>query len=272
MEHAEAIELIRTATSNFSQQLSAIFDQHQPRGGQPFKPEVSAVLSSEIEVNPRSMLELATALCPPSVGAKALDFGCGACNHKEAIANSGYAYTGVDYDASIDPSRIERLATAHESRVIQYDGLTLPFSDNEFDLVWAWSSIEHCVYPEKSFQEIGRVLKPNGLFVGSLPHNMPYHAESAINFTPYGFYLSAKRAGLKAIKIIPNLDGMTFFLKNLTLALGIGDATTVDRVLREKPLINPFLKRFSDLGHVERIPLELHAELCAEFGFIAVKI
>jgi SAM-dependent methyltransferase len=272
MNASTGIELIRQAANDFVARISEVASNFQPRGGQPFKPEVSALLSGEVSATPKDILSLVADLRQPPKNAVALDFGCGSCPHKAKILASGYKYVGVDYDASIDPSRIARLAMPEENQVVQYDGLGLPFKDGEFDLVWSWHSLEHCISPEKSFKEIARVLKPSGILAGGVPSLVPYHAESVVNYTPYGFTLFCERAGLKVVKIIPNLDAMSFFLKNLMLSLGIGEtADQVGNAFRSKPFIEPFLQRFRDLGHVVRIPLELHAELCAEFGFIAIK-
>ena len=268
----DAVERIGLATDQFVSALLEIAREYKPRGGCPFPPAVVETLSYESPVIPKPLIEFANRLIPPGLGARCLDFGCGAGPHRRIIETSGYVYTGVDYAASIDPARLARQGSSFENEVVQYDGLTLPFDDATFDMIWAWSSLEHCIFPEKSFSEIGRVLKPGGAFVGSVPHMMTYHAESAVNFTPYGFYLSCQRHEMTPLKIIPNMDGFSFFIKSLMISLGtMTDPVPIDQHFRKNQVAPLFLELFTRAGHRPQLPLQLHAELCGEFGFVVRK-
>lgn len=46
-----------------------------------------------------------------------------------------------------------------------------PFKDDYFDVVISEELIEHLFFPEKFSNEIKRVLKPNGAFIGSMPNH-----------------------------------------------------------------------------------------------------
>jgi len=54
----------------------------------------------------------------------------------------------------------------------------IPFPDASFDCVFAIEVIEHVPNPYGAFQEIHRVLRPDGAFVISVPN--PYHAKELV--------------------------------------------------------------------------------------------
>ncbi len=54
------------------------------------------------------------------------------------------------------------------------DGGTLPFADGSFDLVTANMVVEHLAEPQSQFREIGRVLKPDGVFLFHTPNATGY--------------------------------------------------------------------------------------------------
>jgi len=56
--------------------------------------------------------------------------------------------------------------------------LQIPVSTESFDVVVAGEVIEHLPYPEITLSEISRILKPNGLFLGSVPNS--YHLKNRL--------------------------------------------------------------------------------------------
>lgn len=250
--------------------------EHSLLGGQIFPEKVTKVLAWDPPVMPWYILEAARSALPQgtSNSMACVDFGCGSGPHRTTIEAAGFRYTGLDYAASIDPARMARKETPFENEVVEYDGLHIPFPDSSVDLVWSWSSIEHCIDPPLSISEIARIMRPGGVFAGSCPSLTPYHAESTVNYTPYGFLVACEKVGLSVERIVPNMDALSMALKNMVVALGIvgQDCITIDQRLREDPLINPILDAFKKAGPpFDRIGLSLHAELCAEFGFIVKK-
>jgi SAM-dependent methyltransferase len=57
----------------------------------------------------------------------------------------------------------------------------IPIEDESVDIVLCNQVLEHVLDAEQSTREIHRILKPGGLFIGSVPHVSPIHLE------PYDF-------------------------------------------------------------------------------------
>jgi ubiquinone/menaquinone biosynthesis C-methylase UbiE len=114
-------------------------------------------------------------------GEKVLDAACGTGYGSEILRRNGNHVVGVD----INP---ENIAFAHinfpynDYKEGNIEDLKT-FSTEEFGAVVSIQTIEHLWYPRKAVNEIHRVLKTNGLFIGSIPvnckHRMPAHAESS---------------------------------------------------------------------------------------------
>lgn len=98
-------------------------------------------------------------------GKKILDCGCrdGRLTRHYMEGND---VTGID----IDSQALEDAAKAYHIKTFQVDlNEELPFADNTFDAALMGELLEHLPYPGIALQEVRRVLKPQGLFVGSVP-------------------------------------------------------------------------------------------------------
>jgi len=102
-------------------------------------------------------------------GKTMLEVGVGAGTDHLQWARAGCVCYGVDLtEAAIETTR-ERLAVyGFQSDLRRIDAETLPFDDHRFDLVYSWGVIHHSAHPEKIVQEIHRVLKPGGEFLGMM--------------------------------------------------------------------------------------------------------
>ena len=108
-------------------------------------------------------------------GAEWLDVGCGhqilppwrVEAEREMVARCKRV-VGIDYD---EPS-----LQTHESIASRLRGdiSRLPFPDNSFDLVTANMVVEHLDDPNTQFREVGRVLRPGGLFIFHTPNATGY--------------------------------------------------------------------------------------------------
>lgn len=90
-----------------------------------------------------------------------LDVGCGPGRDGLVLQEAGLQVVCLDASqAMID------LANAHGLNAVMGDLLALPFEDESFDAVWAYTSLLHVTKEEiaQALQEIRRVLKPDGIF------------------------------------------------------------------------------------------------------------
>ena len=94
-----------------------------------------------------------------------LDVGCGT-GRMIALLNQGHPnkrLVGID----LSPKMIE-VAKSKKLRDVEFivgDAESLPFNDNEFDLIINSQSFHHYPNPQKFFNEVSRVLKPRGRLI-----------------------------------------------------------------------------------------------------------
>ena len=105
---------------------------------------------------------------------KVLDLGC-----RDGVLTrhfvEGNLVTGLD----IDKQALEDCGKNLNIETIWSDfSLQIPLPTSSFDVVVAGEVIEHLPYPEITVSEISRILKPNGLFIGSVPNS--YHLKNRL--------------------------------------------------------------------------------------------
>jgi SAM-dependent methyltransferase len=93
-------------------------------------------------------------------GAKVLDLGAG-CGSFPA---SGYPFQTVRVDLERPAARPDSAAVC-----VQADAACLPFRDACFDAIVANHSFEHLRELERALREVGRVIKPGGALLASVP-------------------------------------------------------------------------------------------------------
>jgi len=113
-------------------------------------------------------------------GSRALEYGCGPGSRAFHLARNGARVVGIDIspvaiEQATERGRAEGLADRLEFRVM--DAEALEFQDEEFDLVCG-SGILHHLDLARSFAELARVLKPEGVgvFTEPLGHNPAINA------------------------------------------------------------------------------------------------
>jgi SAM-dependent methyltransferase len=107
-----------------------------------------------------------------------LDLGCGRGGLVEQLGLPLKQVVGVDPD--VQSLREHRLADRRPPmpRVAAFSE-RLPFAAATFDLVFASWLLEHLQHPERVFRQIGRILRPGGLFVFITPNKR--HPLSGLN-------------------------------------------------------------------------------------------
>lgn len=100
-----------------------------------------------------------------------LDLGCGVGRHALLFAEHGFQVDAIDGAAAgLDFARREAAARGLQLRLRQADADVLPFADASFDYVLSWNVIFHGTMGDvgRRFAEIWRVLKPGGLYQGTM--------------------------------------------------------------------------------------------------------
>jgi ubiquinone/menaquinone biosynthesis C-methylase UbiE len=136
-----------------------------------------------------------------------LDLGCGeGGSHDVFLArNHETRWIGLDIgDSSEVMSRRTR-----DLPFCTYDGVQIPLRDQAVDIAYSRQVFEHVRYPQTVIGEVHRVLKPQGVFVGSTSHLEPFHSRSYWNYTPYGFCMMLREAGFRTIVVRPGIDSLT---------------------------------------------------------------
>jgi SAM-dependent methyltransferase len=107
-------------------------------------------------------------LLPSVAGLQVLDLACGEGHNTRLLADRGADVVALDIS-----ERFIRAAASHTSSGIRFvigDGAELPFVSESFDAVTAFMSLMDIAEPERTLQEIARVLRPGGLLQFSVLH------------------------------------------------------------------------------------------------------
>lgn len=136
---------------------------------------------------------------PPGSGV-CLDVGCGQGRHKDLIETWGYRWYGLDRNSESPSSQI--LA----------DGQNLPIATGSVNAVVAWQMLKYVLYPERVIAEASRVLKPGGVFCGSVSHLEPVHGHTYYNLSHLALERLLRQHGYVDIVIKSGLSGFALLL------------------------------------------------------------
>lgn len=109
-------------------------------------------------------------------GKKVLDIGC-----RDGQLTGEYATGNFVTGSDIDSGALERAAKNVGITTVHADlNAVWSFESGTYDVVVACEFLEHIYFPEVVIEKVKKVLKPNGLFVGTIPH--AYSVQSRIKF------------------------------------------------------------------------------------------
>ena len=105
---------------------------------------------------------------------KVLDMGC-----RDGILTRHFIEQNEVTGLDIDQLALEACKKNLNIETIWADfSLQIPLPTSSFNVVIAGEVIEHLPYPEITISEVSRILKPGGLFVGSVPNS--YHLKNRL--------------------------------------------------------------------------------------------
>lgn len=131
---------------------------------------------------------------PKQSGSKVLDLGCGDGQSKSICESRGFEWVGVDVDSRSCAS-------------ILADGHALPFDDASFDFVLSTKVLQFSPEPGRLLDEVRRVLRPDGTFVGSVAFLEQFH-DTFYHYTALGLQRQLSDAGLETTQISPGWEGL----------------------------------------------------------------
>ena len=185
---------------------------------------------------------------------KLLDLGCGSQPYRPYLANVTH-YVGLDY-----PPTRESLGLGVKPEV-HGDARTIPFADQSFDGVLCCQVLEHVDRPETVLREVGRVLKPGGLALISVPffYNLHMEPHDYFRFSPYGIQDLLARSGLTMSRLRGQGGIGTCLVQTFHNWLFSGLARQLRRHRALKPLLilaMPFLLLLAALDNLAALALD----------------
>lgn len=149
----------------------------------------------------KDLLEKGLAPLVQHAHGRMLDVGCGDKPYQALFAAQVTEHVGVDYEETFADSAYAKASKAD----FIYSGDRLPFGDEEFDTVLSTQVLEHTPKPWALFAEMGRVLRPGGTLIVTIPFSYRVHSEpfDFYRFTRYALQRLAEANGLSVAIIKP---------------------------------------------------------------------
>lgn len=170
----------------------------------------------------------------PKLKGSLLDIGCGKMPYRKFIMENSQIekYTGIDisgalvYDDTIRPD-------------YYWDGMELPFTNNQFDAILMTEVLEHIKNPILTLSEGLRVLKNGGILFFTVPFLWPLHEipNDEYRYTPFSLNRILEESGFTEI----NISAMGGWNTSLAHLLGLW-AKRSDISSRKKKYFSYLLK------------------------------
>lgn len=151
-----------------------------------------------------------------------LDLGCGGGETRNVLETKGYTWVGLD---------IQKM----KGVLVVGDAHQLPMKDEAVTAVYSCQVFEHLVQPWRAAGEVFRVLKPGGIFYGSMSCLEPFH-HSYFNYTHWGVEALLRHAGLVPRRIEAGSSAFLILLHHLVDGAGPELSTPLAK-LTVKPFV-----------------------------------
>jgi SAM-dependent methyltransferase len=89
----------------------------------------------------------------------------------------------------ISKTRVLEHLKNHGGPNLVCDAHFLPFENETFDAVYSAAVTEHVACPQQVAQEVNRVLKPGGYYMGNCSFMEPWHDDSFFHLSPLGAFV-----------------------------------------------------------------------------------
>jgi SAM-dependent methyltransferase len=109
-----------------------------------------------------------------------LEIGAGTGWQAKALSRAGFHVEAIDLPAD---SAISGHAKSREWSITDYDGVHIPFGDDEFDIIYSSNVLEHVTELDALMGEMKRVLRPGGIALHLLP-NPQWRLISLLSYYP----------------------------------------------------------------------------------------
>jgi len=136
--------------------------------------------------DPAPSMLLSQVLAAHPAAKAVLDLGCGNRNKRPCFEFLGCQYVGLDLPGSAPD--------------IVGDAHFLPFLGQQFDVVFSYAVLEHVYNPYVTLAEIRRVLKPDGIFIGSVSQGEPSH-KSYFHHTAWALLALCEATGFRVTRL-----------------------------------------------------------------------
>jgi SAM-dependent methyltransferase len=199
----------------------------------------------------------------PRAAWRVLDLGCGSGNSVDVFRARDPEVEWVGLDVPGSPEAGVRVRT--DARFETFDGVSIPFGEDSFDLVYCKQVLEHVRDPKPLLTDVGRVIAPGGFFAGSTSQLEPFHSLSLWNYTPVGFELLLRDAGLTLIEIRPGIDAISLIARRMVTNRG-----RFDRWWATQSPLNRVIDLYGRVRKLDTHDVNATKLLfCGQFAFLA---
>jgi SAM-dependent methyltransferase len=184
----------RRVSFNFAQSRSSIGERFQECFTYP--PRRGAAGDHRPHHLDLAHLDILERLSPGSV---ILEIGCGGGQMRNYVEAKGFRYVGVD----ISKKRVSERLQGHGGPDVLCDAHFPPFADSTFHVVYSAALTEHLACPHLVAQQVKRILKPGGYYLGNVSFLEPWHDNSFFHMSPLGVFELLTQAEFDVLHIWP---------------------------------------------------------------------